>query len=480
MSFAQKIAKNTAGQLVGKIISTALGLISIGLLARYLGTEKFGWYVTASGFLQFVGILIDGGFTLTTTNLLAEEKFDEQKVLETIFTWRFFSALFFHSLALIIFLFFSYATPIKEAVAIVSISFFALSLNQIFVGYYQAKLKNYIQMLSEILGRVCLLGGILLFSITKQGFLAIMSAITLATLVSTAYFFITGPKLKFRFDKKISAAIFQKTWPLALAIIFNAVYFQGDRLILPFFVSQSEVGLYGAAYKILDFVIQSAALLMGIMMPILTRQWTKKNYTEFKKYFELSFVLLALFLIPSLVGAIVLNTQVMQLVGGKAFTGSGAILNILSFSIMGICLGMVGGHTMLALNRQRQSLYIFGSDAVLSLAGYLYFIPRRGILGAAGVTIFSEWYAGILLCFFAAYYSKSLPPFKTLFKILVCSLVMGALVFYLQPLPLIASLLVAGFSYLCFIFLLKVVSFKTMIKILFSRGETPDPIVKSF
>jgi O-antigen/teichoic acid export membrane protein len=480
MSFAQKIAKNTMSQLMGKVVSTILGLVSIGILARYLGTEKFGWYVTASGFLQFVGILVDGGFTLTTTNLLAEEKFDETKVLQTIFTWRFFSALFFHSAALLIFLFFSYPTPIKQAVAIASVSFFALSLNQVFIGYYQAKLKNYLQMFAEVLGRVCLLLGILIFSITKQGFLIVMAGITFSTVISTVYFFLTGPKLRFSFDKKISAAILKKTWPLAIAIIFNAIYFQGDRLILPFFVSQSEVGLYGAAYKVLDFVIQSAALLMGIMLPILTNQWAKKNYVEFKKYLDLSFELLALFLIPSLIGAIVLNTPIMQLVGGKAFSGSGAILSALSFAIAGICLGMVGGHTMLALNKQKQSVYIFASDAVLSLIGYLYFIPRNGIMGAAWVTIFSEWYAGLLLCFLASYYSKSLPPFKILLKILLSSLAMGVIVFSLQPLSLILSFAVAGITYIAFIFILKVVSLKTVLKIIFSRSNIVDPIVKTF
>ena len=62
MSTARAIAQNTAIQISGKAVSTLLGLAAIAMMTRYLGVEKFGWYITAIGFLQFVGIFSDGQF----------------------------------------------------------------------------------------------------------------------------------------------------------------------------------------------------------------------------------------------------------------------------------------------------------------------------------------------------------------------------------------------------------------------------------
>ena len=51
MTTTRNIAHNTAYQLAGKILSTFLGVLALGMMTRYLGTEKFGWYVTTISFL---------------------------------------------------------------------------------------------------------------------------------------------------------------------------------------------------------------------------------------------------------------------------------------------------------------------------------------------------------------------------------------------------------------------------------------------
>lgn len=469
MSLDTRIAQNTFLQLGGKIISTILGAIATLLMVRSLGAEQFGWYITASSFLQFTGIISDFGFTLTTTNLISEGVYNKQKILNTTFTLRFFSALLFQILAPLLFILFGHSTSINHAVIITTISFFALALNQVFVGYFQATLKNYLHMIGEVIGRITLVIGITLVIVFKQGFVPMMWAITVASIIYTIFLLLKLPRLRFEYDKHIGAAFLKKTWPVALSIVFNAIYLQGDRVLLPFFVSQREVGLYGAAYKLLDFVIQCAALLMGIMLPLLTASWAKQNFETFKKYFHNSFLLVALILFPAVVGSIVLGNPLMRIIGGADFSESGAILQILSVAIIGICFGMIGGHTLLALNKQRISLYIFGSNACLSLIGYIICIPRFGIWGAAGVTIFSECYAGLALCASAAYYAKQRLPFVRLGKILLASLGMGIVLYYFSYLPLFLSLLLGIGVYSGLVLLLQVIPIPLIREVLSSK-----------
>ncbi len=462
MTLHHKIAYNTIFQLLGKGISTVLGLVATMLLLRTLGAERYGWYTTANGFLQFVGILGDFGFTLTVSNLIAAATFSKEKILNTSLTLRLITACALYGVATLIFFFLPYPSIIKITFALIALSYFSATLNQVFIGYYQATLHTSIITIGEIIGRIILVLGIALSAQFSTAFLLMMATITAASLVYTFYFFIKTPGLKLAYDRAIVKTFWQRTWPTALAIIFNAVYLQGDRVILPFFVSQTVVGYYGAAYRVLDVVIQSAAIIMGIMMPLLTAAWAQGNKTDFKKYYHLSLTALALLLFPTIAGIAALHNPIMHFVAGKNFVSTGnvspgTILQFLSITIFGICFGMTFGHIGLAINRQKEGMYIFASNAVLSLIGYGLFIPRYGVWGAIGVTIFSDFYAGIGLMLVAIVYSQTKPNLLPLLKIALASVGMAALLSLLPSLPLLASIFLGCASYATAILLLKVI-----------------------
>lgn len=466
MSLTKSIAKNTLIQIVGKAVSTLLGLIAVAIMTRSLGVEKFGWYVTATGFLQFVGIFSDFGFTIITAKMLAEPNFDKQSLLNNLFTWRFITAFVFQALAPLIILFFPYPAPIKIAVAIMSLSFFAVSLNNIFIGYYQSALKMATQMIGEVLGRIALVAGLILVFTQHYGFLSAMVNITLASLIYTFYLWLKSPKVKFAINKEISQAIFKKIWPTAAAVIFNAFYLQGDRVILPLYVSQTDVGLYGAAYRILDIITQSAAMIMGIMMPLVAFAWSRNLTEEFKQRYQTSLDLVALLLIPMTAGIVALANPIMILVGGKEFAGSAKILQFLAIAIIGISFGNIFGYLALAINRQKQALWVYISTAILTVIAYFIFIPKYGIYGAAGASIFSELYAGLMLMFLTNRYAKFTPRFKAVGKIILASAIMGVIIYKLQPQNIFLSILVGIAIYGLLVILLKIISKQTIMEVL--------------
>ncbi len=463
MSVARAVAHNTVIQIVGKIISTILGLVAVGMMTRTLGTEQFGWYVTATGLLQFVGIFSDFGFTVTTSNMLAEPKFAAREILNVSFTWRLLTGLFFYGLAPIAIIFFPYPPAVKWAVFITAFSFLATSLGSIFIAYYRTKLKMFVATASEVVGRLALVVGVAGAVYGHYGFLAIMVAISAASLISLVYLLFTTGGIGLSVQKDISRVMFTKMWPTALAVIFNAFYWQGDRVLLPLFVTQSTVGLYGAAYRVLEIVIQVAAMIMGMVMPLITFAWARGQKENFKQHYQMGFDLLALFMLPMLAGTIVLATPIMHFVAGANFSDAGWILQGLSIAIFGICFGQAFGHVMLAIDQQKKSLWIFVSDAILSTVGYLLFIPRYGISGGIGVTIFSELYAGLGLLLMSGFYSGVWPRFVTFAKIGLACIIMGFIVYVAQPASLLFLVVLGASVYIALLFLFKVVS-KQMIK----------------
>src|SRR3989344_3062677 len=91
MSIARALAANTAVQLAGKVVSTAIGIIVVGLMTRLLGQEGFGKYSTANAFLQVFAIVMDLGITVMFVQMLGEKAGDEKaerKIVSSIFTLR--------------------------------------------------------------------------------------------------------------------------------------------------------------------------------------------------------------------------------------------------------------------------------------------------------------------------------------------------------------------------------------------------------
>jgi O-antigen/teichoic acid export membrane protein len=478
MQTLRKIALNTSFQIGGKIISTVLGIAAVMILTRYLGVEQFGWYTTAVGFLQFIGLLSDFGFTVTTANMLSEPTFEKNRLFNTLFTWRFLTALLFNGLAPILIIFFPYPPQVKLAVIIAAISFFALALNQAFIGYYQAKIKTNFVAIGEIVGRIVLLIGVILAFSFNWGFLWIMTIVALGSIINLFYLWHKSEAVHFSLDQEISRAIYKKIWPNATAVIFNAFYLQGDRVILPLFVSQTLVGLYGAAYRVLDIVIQIATLIMGIMLPLITFAWSRGQTEEFKERYRLAINISALVLFPLLVGIVIKAEPIMNFVASEKFVGSGNILRYLALSILGICWGVTFGYTALAINRQRRALWIYGSNAILSILGYFIFIPRFGVWGAVGVTIFSEIYSGLLLFILVTQTSKVLPKFFTLGKIVLASMLMGLVLIKLSTDSLFISILIGILSYALLVLGLKIISWDIIKKIIFPNTVAEDSINK--
>src|SRR6056297_1070763 len=118
MKLSTKVAYNTLIQIVSKFTATALGLVVVGILTRYLGQSGFGKYTTIMAFLSLFGIIADLGLTLVTAQMVSEPGADQQKILNNLFSIRFFSALLLLGVAPLVVLLFTYEANVKLGVLI--------------------------------------------------------------------------------------------------------------------------------------------------------------------------------------------------------------------------------------------------------------------------------------------------------------------------------------------------------------------------
>ncbi len=437
MNLAAAVAKNTFIQIIGKMVSTLLGIFSLALMTRYLGQDGFGEYTTIITFLTFFAVIADLGITLITAQMIAGEKdkIKERKILNNLFSLRLISILIFLSLAPLSVIFFPYSAAVKWGVLIAAISFVFPALNQVLVGLFQKKLSMDRVSIAEIASRIVLIIAVILAIDSNAG----LNGILFATIASAAinfilhYFFsFKFVKIKLEFDFSLWKKIFTRSWPLAVTIVLNLIYLRADTLILSIFRGPGEVGLYGAAYRIIDVLTTLPFMFAGIILPILTMSWLDNNREYFKKVLQKSFDFMAMIAIPLVVGAQFLADPVMSLIAGRDFIASGAILKILIFSVAAIFLGTIFSHAVIALNKQREVIRFYIFTSITALTAYFIFVPKYSYIGAASVTIYSEVMIAIFCIYCVFKNSHFLPRLIVSLKSILSAGVMG-LVIYLFP-----------------------------------------------
>lgn len=398
MSLTRKVAHNTIYQLIGKGASSLLGLAAIGLLTRFLGREGFGEYTTVLTFVQIFGILINFGITLVTTQMISEPGADRNKILSNVFAARVISAFLFFGLAPMVALFMPYSAAIKMGIAISSAAFFFNTISQVPIGVFQKEIRTEFMVLAEILNRLVFLGLVAEFiflNLTLGWFLfanSVSMSVYFAVLYASSRKF---SRISFAFDWGVWKEIWRRSYPLALTIVLNLVYLRGDVFILSIFRSQEEVGIYGAPYKIVDAIVAFVFVFIGMVLGVLSSSGAEGNKERFNRVTQRTMDALTAIATPLVLGGIFLAEPVMVFVAGEKFAVSSGIFKVLLIALWWIFFGTLFTHTVIALKKQKKIVWGFAADAVLSLIGYLIFIPRYSYWGAAGVTIFSEMFIAV-------------------------------------------------------------------------------------
>ncbi|MEY4744345.1 MAG: hypothetical protein RL272_290 [Candidatus Parcubacteria bacterium] len=436
MSLSRAIASNTVTQIAGKFLGNLFGIITIGVMTRALGRIGYGEFTTAISFLQFFGILVDFGLTLTMTRMISDERADESRVASNIFTLRLLSAVAFFGLAPVLALAFPYAPPVKTSIAIGALSFFAMACSQVLTGIFQKHLATGRAAVADVAGRAVLLAGAILAAARGTGLLGFVAAFVIANAAQFSLSFLFARKfarIRLAFDLATWGAIIRESWPIGVSIAFNLIYLKGDVIILSLTRSQAEVGLYGAAYKVLDVITVIPMIFMGLVLPILASAWSGGRREDFTRRLGKSFDALSLIALPLAFGTAPVAADLMRLVAGDQFAAAGPFLTVLMLAGAAVFWSALFGHAVVAIGMQRKMIAAYAADAALSLGLYAWAVPRYGGLGAAWVTVFSEAFIAAVTAWAVMHAVRHAPPMRTFGLALAASALMAAAVVAAAP-----------------------------------------------
>ncbi len=465
MSRTAAIAKNTVIQVVGRTFGTIFGLITLGVMTRYLGTTGYGAFTTVTSFLQFFGILVDFGLSLTTVAMLAEHGADKDKIASNIFTLRVISAALFFAIAPLVVLAFPYSHEIKSGVGVAAASFFMIALNQVLTSVLQKELRMARAAAAEVVGRSGLLFGVLAVAHWHLGLKWMLSTLVLGNALTALWNWLLVRKLvrvDWRFDWLVWKEVFDRSWPIALAITFNLVYLKGDVIVLSLTRSQEEVGIYGAAYKILDVLTVVPIMFMGLVLPLLVKARHENSQGDWNRIMQKAFDFMAVLAMPLVAGTLVVGDALMNLFAGDAFAGAGQLLVILIVACAAVFFGSFFGHAVIAAKKQRVMVWGYAIDAIIATALYVWSIPKYGPVAAAWVTVAAESFIACATFFVVWRATKFVPSLGVALRAALAASLMAGFVSILPDMHVLIKVVLGGVAYAALALTLRAVTPETV------------------
>ena len=289
-------------------------------------------------------------------------------------------------------------------------------------------------------------------------------------LVSSAFGTFERPQLRIRyFDHDLAKEILTFGVPMAASLSLTGILSGGTRALVAEFGSSEALGLYTAAFLVVQnglLVIASGISSVTYQLaveavnrgdPIIERQQLLENGT-----------LLLFVLAPICLGTALTADGIAQVLVGPEFQAGVAAL--IPWMAVGAFLASFRAFYLeYAFNLgSRPSLQIWAPAVatIVAISLSLYLIPRKGALGAAvAVTV-----AMAISCVLAAAIGRRarvIPlPFAAAGRVVCCCLFMTALVLAVPergPFRFVTQIAAGGFGYLCAAFALNLLEIRTRV-----------------
>lgn len=470
---AKKIAYNTITSVVSKVLSTALALMIIGLMTRSLGQDGFGRYSTILAFLYIFSVLADLGLYSIAVREISKTGAAELEIANQAFSLRFWAGFLIFGLAPLVGLFFPYSVETKIGIALAAGGQWLLSNSQVLMAVFQKYLRIDKAALADTASRVVQLV-LVFFAINRNwGFLSFILTFTASCLVNFLLVWLFVQKyvpLRLTWNPGYWRRMLKESFPLALSAIFVMIYFKLDTVMLSVMKPPADVGIYSAAYKILENLIFFPAMFVGLFMPMLSK-YALDNRAEFKKISQKVFEFLLIFAIPLAVGGLILSSPIIKIVAGSGFLAAGGVLKILILATSVIFFSSLFSNMIVALEKQKALAKIYALGAIVNFSVNLILIPRFSYWGAASSTLFTELLVAVLMTLVIRRAADYVPRFGLSAKVFLAALAMALALWWLQGSNIFLLILLGSSIYFVFLFALRVLSVKETVALISRRYD---------
>lgn len=462
---SSRIARNAGVVLIARGLSIVVRLLTISLIASYLGKAGFGVFSYVVSVGEIFAVLSDFGVIRVGVREIARDRESAAEQFGNVLVLKGLLALLTIGAVLAVTWGTGMEPSIRSGVAIytlaVVVNYYA---NSFFVFYRAFERMEYESILIILERSLYLLFAFVavrldqgLYGVFVANLLA--SAIKLAVAPIITHFGLVKLSLRVRFCSVWR--YLKESIPIGFSMFLASVYLRVDVLILEHLRDSAEVGVFSGAYRIVDAAMLLPVVLVSALFPVLSRR-AEASTEVFHRFVTRSFKLLLLVALPIAVVMVVWAEPIVGWVLDRSFTESIHALRLLAVVLVLSYLNFLFNYVMTAIGKQTAYAFVVALSLALNAAVAYLLIPSAGYVGACLATVAAEATSFALAVILLNRYANYTLTVDQVWKPLAAALLMGGIAFLgsswnpVWSLVLIAPL--AGAGYMAVLILMRVLS----------------------
>jgi len=412
MSLSKRFIAAFQWNVIGQVTLTFLGIVYSAFIARSLGPEDYGVYVSIFAVVGIVFIIIKLGMERIINVKIPELSAQSSGVREGNIVY-FVRKLFLYRLISLVVagvILCVYAPEItallhKEGVAgylrPVSLYVVFMGLIGFFSMIFRAQLKVKLTKVLEILQQVAAL---LTAFILLRGGLALKGAvyapIVASVLILAVYLFLSkhylfGKAVKFKVSGLYQIGL--TAW--LLGFVSYILGKQSDILLLNYFkVSSSDIGFYNIAFMLTVTLGFFGIGLGPIFQSVFSETYARKGRQGLADSWNISARITLLLSIPFYTFAMLYAPSIITIIYGAEYQAASTAFRLFALLHLLYLATNVTSSTsaFYLINKKRVALCLRVSAGIINLVLNIILIPRYGIFAAIFATGFSTMLMGLL------------------------------------------------------------------------------------
>lgn len=449
---ARRVARNTGIRAVAELVGKFASLGFIAVLARQEGPEALGVFVLALAWTELASTPIDMGFDRHFLRLVARDRAQLDRGLYNVLYLKLRRAVPFAGASWLLVWLLDYDDRTVAAVVLLTVVYLldsaSYTLFSAFNGLERADLIGRVLVVQRLLSAALGLAAIALgFGVVgAAGGYVVAAALGLGVAFRLLGRHVGRPR--FQLPPGPRAELGRQSLPFAAQEVLSAGLARLDAVLLSVLATQSVVGLYGAAYRLLDATLFISTALCGSFAAMFT-YLDETSEPTIRAVFARSLKVSVALLLPCTIALAVLPGPILSLLFGDRFTAATGALRYLAPTVTVLGIVMLCGSLIASRLNPRLLLRCFVIGFVVNLAANLALIPTLGATGAALAMLLCEVVLAAEMLRLCSGAVGAPPVVSTLGAAVAGAAVMAGALALLGPVvPVVLALAAGGLAYL--------------------------------
>jgi polysaccharide transporter, PST family len=399
MNYNRKLFSNFISLSIVQGINFLIPLLVTPYVISKVGVDGIGVIAIAQTVMIYLSTITDYGFNVSATKEIAQYKNDRIKTSKIFFTVM-ASKLIITAFLFVVLLALAFFIPALQQHFILYVLGFTfvlgqcLSVNWFFLGIE----KMHFITIGSLFSRLIFVVLLFIFMQKKEDDVLFLLFLGIGNMIAAAAsIFIAIALLKLKFLRPLWVDIideFKKGWQVTVSILSLNTYLFSGIFILRFFTNDLVVGYYSIAVRIFFAARQVLAVFSEAVYPHICQlilQGKESTKIFFKKVYLP--VLIATFL--GCIGLFIFSPQIIYIFIKEKPALPVLLLRMLSFVPVIVCLNIPAYQLLLAFDRKKSYLRIFGFATVINIAANILMVNEWGATGTVLSIILTELFITI-------------------------------------------------------------------------------------